>query len=108
LRRKRVGTNFASSYPIISTASTNGAKTDPKVNEEVNKQFMRCKHNIDGRFFGDPAISVIKFLLSFKKAADHNNIAEASAGLLLPYFMEGREKAGFSARMQQKNPSIII
>jgi hypothetical protein len=46
-------------------------------------------------------------LSSFKKAADHNNISEASAGLLLPYFMEGRAKAGRSARMKQVNPSIL-
>jgi hypothetical protein len=47
-------------------------------------------------------------LSSFKKAFDHNNISEASAGLLLPYFMEGRVNAELSARMKQVSPSILV
>jgi hypothetical protein len=35
-------------------------------------------------------------------------MSEVSAGLLLPYFMEGRAKAGLSARMKQVDPSIPI
>lgn len=76
-------------------------KVNPTVSGNVNAQLKRMKHHIDGKFTGDPAIQVLDFLSSFKIAADQNQISEASAALLLPYFLEGRAKTGLASRMKQ-------
>jgi hypothetical protein len=81
-------------------------KVNPTVSGNVNAQLKRLKHHIDGKFTGDPAIQVLDFLGSFKTAADQNQISEASAALLLPYFLEGRAKTGLASRMKQI-PSLM-
>jgi hypothetical protein len=55
---------------------------------------------VDYKFSGDPAIQLLDFLRSFEEAADLNEVSEASAGVLLPYFLEGRVKSGLSSRMK--------
>ena len=72
-----------------------------KVSGDINAQLKRLKHHIEGKFSGESAIKVLDFLSSFKKAADQNSISEASAGLLLPYFLDGRAKSGLQSRLKQ-------
>jgi hypothetical protein len=81
-------------------------KVNPTVSGNVNEQLKRLKHHIDGKFTGDPAIQVLDFIGSFKTAADQNQISEASAALLLPYFLEGHAKTGLASRMKQI-PSLM-
>jgi hypothetical protein len=43
---------------------------------------------------------VLDFLMSFKEAADLNEVSEAATAVLLPYFLEGRANSGLSSRMK--------
>jgi hypothetical protein len=46
-------------------------------------------------------MQVLDFLRTFQEAADLNWINEGVAVLILPYFLEGRAKAGLASRLKQ-------
>jgi hypothetical protein len=75
-------------------------KANAVVSGKINAQLKRLRHYVDYKFSGDPAIQVPDFLRSFQEAADLNEVSEAAAAVLLPYFLEGRAKSGLSSRMK--------
>jgi hypothetical protein len=86
-------------------ADTN-QKSNAAVSGNINAQLKRLRHYVDYKFSGDPAIQVLDFLRSLKEAADLNEVFEAAAAVLLPYFLEGRAKSGLSSRMKHIPASI--
>jgi hypothetical protein len=69
--------------------------------DKVNGYLTKFRHHFEYKFFGDAAIQVIDFLTTFKEAADLNGVSEWIATLILPYFLEGRAKAGMTVRLKQ-------
>jgi hypothetical protein len=60
----------------------------------MSTYLQRVKHAIapEDRFSGDEQIEVLAFLRTFKEAADHNELSEAAASRLIPYFLTGAAK----------------
>jgi hypothetical protein len=58
----------------------------------------------DDRFNGDEPIEVLAFLRTFKEAAYHNELSEAAAARLLPYFLTGADKEGYRAHLDEAPP----
>jgi hypothetical protein len=83
-------------YRLIDTTQS----LDAVVTGKINGYLKKLKHHIDSKFSGDPAIQVVDFLRTFKEACDLNAIGEAAAVLILPYFLEGRAKAGLTSRLK--------
>ena len=89
-------------YRLADTSQKGGAAVSGK----INSQLKRLRHYVDYKFSGEPAIQVLDFLKSFKEAADLNEVSEAAAAVLLPYFLDGRAKAGLSSRMKHLPSSM--
>jgi hypothetical protein len=60
------------------------------VTDEISTYLIRVKHAIspDYRSSGDEPIEKIAILRTFKEAADHNELSDAAAARLIPYFLE--------------------
>jgi hypothetical protein len=73
------------------------------VTGKMSTYLKRVKHAIapDDRFSGDEPIEVLAFLRTFKEAADHNELSEAAAARLLPYFLTGAAKEGHRAHLDE-------
>jgi hypothetical protein len=83
------------SYRLADTSQNANAVVSGK----INVQLKRLRHYADYKFSGDPAIQVLDFMRSFQEAADLNEVSEAAAAVLLPYFLEDRAKYGLSSCM---------
>jgi hypothetical protein len=73
----------------------------------VNGHLKKLKHHLDYKFSSEPAMQVLDFLRTFQEAADLNEINEGVAVLILPYFLEGRAKAGLASRLKQVAASML-
>jgi hypothetical protein len=62
-------------------------------------------YHLEEKFSGDPAIKVLDFLQSFLEAADINEVSEGLA-ILLPYFLEGKAKAGLATRVKRLDAKV--
>jgi hypothetical protein len=73
------------------------------VTGRMSTYLKRVKHAIapDDRFSGDEPIEVLAFLRTFKEAADHNELSEAAAARLIPYFLTGAAKEGYRAHLDE-------
>jgi hypothetical protein len=73
------------------------------VTGKMSTYLKRVKHAIspDDRFSGDEPIEVLAFLRTFKEAADHNELSEAAAARLIPYFLTGAAKEGYRAHLDE-------
>jgi hypothetical protein len=83
-------------YRLVNTSQLSGIA----VSGQINSQLKRLRHYVDYKFSGNPAIQVLDFLKSFKEAADMNEVSEAAAAVLLPYFLDGRAKSGVVSRLK--------
>jgi hypothetical protein len=88
------------SYRHYRLANTT-QRADAAISGKLNSQLKRMKYHIDTKFSGDPAIQVLDFLKTFRDAADMNELSEAAAAVLLPYFLEGKAKTGLATRMKR-------
>jgi hypothetical protein len=93
------------SYRTYRLADTTQA-VDTVDTGKVNGYLKKFRHHLDYKFSGDPAIQVLDFLATFKEAADLNGVSEGIATLILPYFLEGRAKAGMTAKLKQVAASM--
>jgi hypothetical protein len=84
-------------YRLSNTTQT----ADAAISGKLNSPLKRMKYHINTKFSGDPAIQVLDFLKTFREAADMNELSEAAAAVLLPYFLEGKSKTGLAARMKR-------
>jgi hypothetical protein len=73
-------------------------KVDGAAHNRLSSLLRRLKYHMEKKFSGDPAIKVLDFLMSFREAADINDVSEGLAAILLPYFLEGKAKAGLDTR----------
>jgi hypothetical protein len=73
------------------------------VTGKMSTYLKRVKHAIsqDDRFSGDEPIEVLAFLKTFKEAADHNELSEAAAARLIPYFLTGAAKEGYRVHLDE-------
>jgi hypothetical protein len=78
------------------------------VTGKMSSYLKRVKHAIspDDRFNGDEPIERLAFLRTFKEAADHNELSEAAATRLIPYFLTGAAKEGYRAHLDEAPPSF--
>jgi hypothetical protein len=76
------------------------------VTGKMSTYLKRVKHAIapDDRFSGDEQIEILAFLRIFKEAADHNELSEAAAARLIPYFLTGAAKEGYRAHLDEAPP----
>jgi hypothetical protein len=61
----------------------------------------RLQFHLEEKFTGDPAIKLLDFLNSLREAADVNDVSEGLAGIILPYFLEGKAKAGLDMKVKR-------
>jgi hypothetical protein len=80
------------------------------VTGKMSTYLKRVKHAIspDDRFNGDEPIEILNFLRTFKEAAYHNEISEAAAARLIPYFLTGAAKEGYRAHLDEATPVFPI
>jgi hypothetical protein len=73
------------------------------VTGKMSTYLKRVKHAIspDDRFNGDEPIEILAFLRTFKEAADHNELIEAAAARVIPYFVTGAAKEGYRAHLDE-------
>jgi hypothetical protein len=76
----------------------------------MSTYLKRAKHAIspDDRFNGDEQIEILAFLRNFNEAADHNELSEAAAARLIPYFLPGASKEGYRAHLYEAPPGFPI
>jgi hypothetical protein len=76
------------------------------VTGKMSIYLKRVKHAIspDDRFNADEQIEILAFLRTFKEAADHNDLSEAAAARLIPYFLTGAAKEGYRAHLDEAPP----
>jgi hypothetical protein len=69
----------------------------------MSTYLKRVKHAIspDDRFNGDEPIEILAFLRTFKDAADHNELSQAAAARLIPYFLTRAAKEGYHAHLDE-------
>jgi hypothetical protein len=69
----------------------------------MSTYFKMVKHaiSLDDRFSGDEPDEVLAFLSTFKEATDHNELGEAAAARLIPYFLTGAAKEGYRAHLDE-------
>jgi hypothetical protein len=69
----------------------------------MSTYLKRVKHAIspDDRFNGDGSIEILAFLRTLKDAEDHNELSEAAAARLIPYFLTGADKEGCRAHLDE-------
>jgi hypothetical protein len=69
----------------------------------MSTYLKRVKHAIspDDRFNGYEPIEILAFLRIFKEAADHIELSEAAEARLIPYFLTGAAKEGYSAHLDE-------
>jgi hypothetical protein len=74
----------------------------------MSTYLKRVKHAIapEDRFSGDEPIEVLAFLRTFKEAADHNDLSEAAAARLIPYFLSGAAKDGYRTHLEE-TPAVV-
>jgi hypothetical protein len=79
-------------------------KVDGAAHNRLSSLLRQLKYHLEEKFSGDPAIKVLDFLKSFREAADINDVSEGLAAILLPYFLEGKAKAGLDTRVKRSRP----
>jgi hypothetical protein len=92
------------SYRLVNKSN----RYDASVTGKLSSYLKRMKHAIpqEDRFSGDEPIEVLSFLRVFKEAADHNELTEAAAARLLPYFLTGMAKEGYRAHLDEAPLSL--
>jgi hypothetical protein len=87
------------SYRLVNKSK----RYDASVTGKLSSYLKRMKHAIpqEDRFSGDEPIEVLSFLRVFNEAADHNELTEAAAARLLPYFLTGMAKEGYRAHLDE-------
>jgi hypothetical protein len=81
-------------------------KVDGAAHNRLSSLLRRLKYHLEEKFSGDPAIKVLDFLKSFREAADINDVSEGLAAILLPYFLEGKAKAGLATRVKRLDAKV--
>jgi hypothetical protein len=78
------------------------------VTGKMSTYLKRFKHAIapEYLFSGDEPIEVLAFPRTFKEAADHNELSEAAAARIIPYFLTGAAKEGYRAHLDGA-PAVI-
>lgn len=77
-------------------------KRSPKQSGNIRKRVASWTKRMStsvAKFSGKDPISVLKFLATFKTAADNNGISEGGACLVLRNFLEGRALVAFDASL---------
>jgi hypothetical protein len=59
----------------------------------------RLKYSIEDKFGGNEPAKVLQFLRISKEAADHNRVSEGASARLIPYFLTGIAKEGYTAQL---------
>jgi hypothetical protein len=74
---------------------------DAATNGKMSSQIRRMGYHVASKFNGEQPIQVLDFLKVFREAADVNELTEASAAVILPYFLEGTAKVGLTTKMKR-------
>jgi hypothetical protein len=81
-------------------------KVDGAAHNQLSSLLRRLKYHLEEKFSGDPAIKVLDFLKTFREAADINDVSESLAAIILPYFLEGKAKAGLSTTVKRLDAKV--
>ena len=72
---------------------------DHAVSRRLASLVRGLRHSVEDKFDGQDPIEILRFLRSFKEAADHHDVSEGAAARLLPYFLDGIAREGYKAHL---------